>query len=286
MVKRDISKVLTGGTPLQRIKLLAEHIARGRFDFQPPELRNAPAVLTEAEATALRESFKKPGEIRLYNQWRRYDDTIVLALTNLQGIMLEAKVNTSNLRGYILVWNAIENAELLANHILHEIKDPKERKRIAEKTAKWESPLFTEAVADKEGYLDLTIDFVRKYKEGDQVEETKAHSLWFVMNNVKNQATASAVKFISSKKAILDYMDETGFNVKLYRDMIRIITEEALAPAIGWYKYNSDYSGFVPGSPHKRLDQLKGLYSITPKEEDLVDEEVYRWFKDNFLRDE
>jgi len=296
MTKKDVSRVLSEGTPKQRIQILAEHIARGRFDFQRAELRDMPPLLTEAEATALHNSFKKPNEIRLYNQWRKYDNTVVLALNNLQGFMLQVKLNYANLRGYILVWNEIEGAELLANSLLHEIKDPQERRRIAESGTKGVKLLFANIVTDKEGYIEAEVDFEKEtYQEdrgrakGSKTKKVKSkwYSLWYAMNNVKEEATQSAIKFMSCRRAILDFMEETGFNVKLYKDMIRVITEEVLSPVIGWGKYLSDQDRFISSMPKGRLDKLKSLYSITPNPEDLgVDEEIYSWFRDNFLRDE
>lgn len=294
MTKKDISRVLSEGTPKQRIQILAEHIARGRFDFQRPDLRDMPALLTEAEATALHNSFKKPNEIRLYNQWRRYDNTVVLALNNLQGFMLQVKLNYANLRGYILVWNGIEGAELLANSLLHEIKDPQERRRIAESGTIGAGLLLANIVTDKEGYIEAQVDFEKETYQDEKPRRGKAKriksrgfSLWYAMNNVKEEATLSAIKFMSCRKAILDFMEETGFNVKLYRDMIRVITEEVLSPVIGWGKYLSDQDHFIASLPKGRLDKLKSLYSITPNPKDLeVDEEIYSWFRDNFLRDE
>lgn len=292
MTKKDISRVLAEGTPKQRIQILAEHIARERFDLQAPELKNAPDPLTEAEATALHNSFKKPNEIRLYNQWRSYDNTVVLAINNLQGFMLEVKLNYSNLRGYILVWNEIEGAELLANSLLHEIKDPEERKRIAENGARGTGLLFANITTDEEGYIEAQVDFNPEGEDSPKrgkVRRAKSnsYSLMYAMNNVKRDATRAVVKYMSCRKAILDFMEETGFNVRFYKDMIKVTTEEVLRPVIGWGKYQSDQDRFIASMPKGRLDKLKSLYSITPDPEDLkVDEAIYNWFMNEFLRND
>jgi hypothetical protein len=296
MSKKDISKILTEGTPRQRLMILAEHIARDRFEFKHPDLQGKEPLLTEKEFNSLSDSFKTSQEVKLYNKWREYDRTVVNSITNLQGLRFEVMRDYSNLRGYILVWNSIENAELLVNSVLHEIKDTKERNRIAKAGAEGIRLLFSKTTTDEEGYIDIKIDFEKdtyqdengKYIDlKEKPKKTKEFSLWYVMNNVKNQATASAITFISWRKAILDYMEETGFNVKTYKDMIKVLSEEVYSPIIGWDKYLSEEDKFNPGTPHQRLDKLKSYYAITPIISELeVDEEKYNHYRKNFLKDE
>jgi len=204
----------------------------------------------------------------------------------------------SNLRGYILVWNSIENAELLVNSVLHEIKDIEERKKIAENGAKDTDLLFSKTTTDDEGYIEIKIDFERdSYKDyrdkngkvdlKAEPKKTKEFSLWYVMNNVKKEATASAIKFISWRKALLDYMDETGFNVRTYKDMIKIMTDQINTPIIGWDKYVSDENKFINSMPLSRVDKLKNIYAVTPVISELeVDEEIYNYYRNSFLKDE
>jgi len=314
MIKKDISKILTSGTPKQKLMIIAEDRARRQFLFVHPELGEREPILTEKERGAILDSFKTSKQVDLWNKWIDYDSTIETALNNLQGLMFEVKMHYSNLRGYILVWNSIENTEVLVNSILHEIKDPKERKKIAKSGAKGVDFLFTKTSPDKEGYLDIKIDFEEEVNIGKdgkfqtKPRKTKELSLWYVMNNVKKEAIASAIRFISWREATLDYMKETGFNVKTYKDMINIATDEVYSPVIGWEKYLSDYENFIPGTPHKRLDELKSKYNIAPRlsnrkivkgdpdkwiekggkgkliPEIKVDMEHYNWFKDNFLQ--
>jgi len=295
MSKKDIATILKEGTPRQRLLILAEDIARGSFDFNHPDLKeNKEPLLTDKEFTALSDSFKTDQEIRLYNKWRQYDRTVRNTLTNLQGLRFEVKMHFSNLRGYILVWNSIENAEQLVNSVLHEIKDTKERVRIAKEGAEGISLLFTKTTIDPEGYLDLKIDFERNTwidEEGvrhkEKQRKTKEFSLWYVMNNVKKQAISSAITFISWRQALLDYMDKKGFNVKTYKDMIKVISEDVFSPIIGWEKYLSDSKTFIPGNPKERLDKLKSKYNITPVVSELeVDKEIYDYYKKNYLEDE
>lgn len=289
MSKKDISKILLTGTPKQRLLLFIEDNTRYKYGLD--------RLLTDGDKNALANSFKKPNEIKLWNEWLKTDRAVSNAIMNLQGLKFEVLMHYSDLRGYILVWNSIENAELLVNSVLHEIKDPKERKRIAEDGAKGINLLFSKTYPDEEGYVEIKIDFEKdSYKDEtgkligykDQPKKTKEYSLWYVMNNVRKNATASAIKFLSWSQAILDYMEEEDFNVKTYKELINKMTEDVYRPIVGWTKYLSDQKYFIADIPHKRADKLKSKYNITPTIEEIqvIDLDIYNDFKNNYLRDE
>lgn len=272
MAVKDISKIIIQGTPKQRIALMAEDNARKKYGQE--------SLLSELEVKQLTNSFKKPNEVALWNKWYKVDTLLTGAIMNLQGLKYEVLMHYSNLRGYILVWDTIQEAEELSNHILHEIKNHKERIRIAQEAGKISSFLFSDIDVDpKEGYIHLNIDFMR-----DPEEPEKDFSLWYIMTNVNERAVNSAIKFISWREAILDFMEEEGFTIKAYKDMVKAISEEIYKPLIGWNKYRSDEKTFIPGVEKKRADKLKERYSIAPNISELkVDPEIYSYFKKEFL---
>lgn len=273
MAKKNISRALTSGSLKQRLILYFEDKARSIYGIDP--------ILTEAEVISISDSFKKPNEIKLFNKWLNLSKTVAYAITNLQGSLFEVKMNCSDLRGYILSWNAIEHSELLANSILHEIKDPQKRIEIAKKGTKGVNLLFTEIRIEEEGYLDLKTEFPKDKNEPDKIDELSLKSL---IDNVKEQTTSSVIKFISWKKAILDYMEEKNFNVETYREVMQVLFEEIGEPVIGWRKYLSNESTFLHLSKNKTLDRLKHNYSVTPVIKDLkIDLEIYHYFKSEFL---
>mgnify|MGYP003375679173 CR=1 FL=1 len=282
MAKKDIGKILTTGSPKQRLLLLAEDTARAKYSQE--------RLLTDHEINQLSESFKKPNEIQLWNKWLKVDRVVTSAITNLQGLKFEVFMHYSNLRGYILVWETIQEAEVLTNHILHEIKDQEERIKISSQAGKLGRFLFTDIQTDKEGYLDINIDFEKERPKGARVNDPdreKRYSLWYVMNNVKKEAINSAIKFLSWREAILDYMEEEGFTIKTYKDIINLMTEGIHKPIIGWTKYQSDEESFKLDIPKDRADKLKAKYAITPNTRELeVDTEIYNYFKKEFLRPE
>lgn len=282
MAKKDIGKILTTGSPKQRILLIAEDIARGKYFKEK--------LLTDSDFNQLSNSFKKPNEIKLWNEFRKLDDTVTNAIVNLQGLKFEVLMSYSNLRGYILVWNSIENTELLVNSVLHEIKDPKERKRIAEDGAKGIDLLFSKTEPDQEGYIEIKVDFEKdSYKDEngerigfkDKPRETKEYSLWYVMNNVKKEVETSVIKYLSWERATLDFMEERGFNVKTYKEQIKQMTTQVYSPIIGWAKYSGELD---TGLPHPRLEEIIKKYAICPNIEEIkVDEAQYNWFRRYFL---
>ena len=262
MAKKNIDKVLTSGSPKQRLLLIAEERARGKYFKE--------RLLTEGEFNKLNESFRKPNEVKLWNEFRNLDETITNAIVNLQGKMFEVLMNYSNLRGYILVWNTIENAELLVNSILHEIKNQEERRRIAEAGATDVNILLVKTEPDQEGYIDINID--------PKEEEI---SLRYAMNNVKKEVETSVIRYLSWERATLDFMEERGFNVKTYKEQLKKMTAKIYEPIIGWDKYSGEISSLLS---HPRLERIAKKYAICPNMDDLkVDEKEYNWFKRYFL---
>ncbi len=262
MAKKNIDKVLTSGSPKQRLLLIAEERARGKYFKE--------RLLTEGEFNKLNESFRKPNEVKLWNEFRSLDETITNAIINLQGKMFEVLMNYSNLRGYILVWNTIENAELLVNSVLHEIKNQEERKRIAKAGATDVNILLVKTEPDQEGYIDINID----------PKEEKI-SLQYAMNNVKKEVETSVIRYLSWERATLDFMEERGFNVKTYKEQIKQMTTQVYNPIIGWAKYSGELN---TGLPHPRLEEIIKKYAICPNMDDLkVDEAQYNWFRRYFL---
>lgn len=262
MAKKNIDKVLTSGSPKQRLLLIAEERARGKYFKE--------RLLTEGEFNKLNESFRKPNEVKLWNEFRNLDETITNAIINLQGKVFEVLMNYSNLRGYILVWNTIENAELLVNSVLHEIKNQEERRRIAKAGATDVNILLVKTEPDQEGYIDINID----------PKEEKI-SLQYAMNNVKKEVETSVIQYLSWERATLDFMEERGFNVKTYKEQIKIMTAKIYEPIIGWDKYSGEISSPLS---HPRLERIVKKYAICPNMDDLkVDEEEYNWFRRYFL---
>jgi len=282
MSKKDIGKLLTTGTARQRLLLIAEDRARVIYGEE--------RVLADSDFNKLLDSFKKPNEIKLYNQFLKYGKAVNNGVLNLQGLKYEVIKHYSDLRGYILLLNSYENSELLVNSVLNEIKDPVERERLAEIGASGSALLFSETVVDKEGFIDIQTSFERETwtdENGNKLKKptvNNTHSLWEVMNNVKRKAEATACKYLSWEKALLDYMEDKGFNVKTYKQKIELLSTEITAPIIHWRKYYGENS---TGIDKPRVDKLISKYKIAPDTELYeVNEEEYKFFRYEIIGDE
>lgn len=104
------------------------------------------------------------------------------------------------------------------------------------------------------------------------------------MNNVKRKAEATACKYLSWEKALLDYMEDKGFNVKTYKQKIELLSTEITAPIIHWRKYYGENS---TGIDKPRVDKLISKYKIAPDTELYeVNEEEYKFFRYEIIGDE
>lgn len=284
MSKKDIGKILTTATAKQRLLLIAEDRARIIYGED--------RILTGSDFNKLLDSFKKPNEIKLYNLFLGYTKVVNNGVLNLQGLKYEVIKHYSDLRGYILLLNSYENSELLVNSILNEIKDPVERDRLAKIGASGSSLLFSETVVDKEGFIDIQTSFKKEQEtwideNGKKLKKpivTNSLTLWEVMNNVKRKAEFTACKYLSWEKALLDFMEDKGFNVKTYKEKIELLSTEIWAPIIHWAKYYGDNN---TGLAHPRIDNLLHKYKIAP-DRDLyeIDEAEYSFFRKEILGDE
>jgi hypothetical protein len=269
MAKLEIGKLLTTGTPKQRILLIAEEVARSTF--------NQENLLTEHEFNQLSDSFKKPNEVKLWNRFLKLDKDVTNGIFNLQGKKYEVLMHYSNLRGYILLWNSIEYAELLVNSVLHEIKDTKERKLIADNAAKGIDIILCKTEPDPDGYIEIKIDHESSNRES-------VFSLWVVMNNVKKEVESAIVKYKSWEAALYDFMEDAGFNVKTYKDIIKRMGKDVYTPIIDWDKYSGKH---IEGISTKVIHSTIKRYNLCPNVEDLpIDEVEYNYYRVKILGDE
>ena len=107
MARKSTSEIIESGTPKQRIKLFIDDQARKKFDKK--------RILNDEESLRLFDSFTTAKERDLLEKWRQLDKIVTASLKNLEGLKFNVLMNYSNLRGYILVWNTLEETEILIN---------------------------------------------------------------------------------------------------------------------------------------------------------------------------
>jgi len=290
MAKKDISTILKSGTPKQRILLIAEQIARSKF------YGTGDPLLTDREFNQLSDSFKSDKEIKLWNRYKNIDAVVTNAIMNLQGLKYEVLMHYTNLRGYVFLWNNLEHSELLVNSVLHEIKDPEERKRIAERAVKSKgiNALFSKNFIDEEGYVETSIDFLHnsyKDEDGNRIDykdiprETREGSLFYLIETVKEDAIRSASKWLGWYEALNDYIDSEGFNLKTYKNILETLEGEVRSRVVGWGKYYGEIEVGVDINP--KLTKLIEGYNVCPEPYDIdPDEREYNWFKREIIENE
>jgi hypothetical protein len=260
-MKRNIGKTLASGSAKQRIKLFAENSARMRHGEEP--------LLNDQETEELYNSFKTPSEVRMYNRWIDLDRAVGTAISNLQGLKFETLYHIATLRGYILVWEALQGTEELANYILFHIKDQEEREKIIKKARSSTHFLLSKMEPDQEGYLRLDIN---KHVE-------KGYSLSQIMMMNRDRIILAAGKLKAWRQAIIDAMEAEGMIINTYKDIADEHLRAIEIPAINWAKYKRR-----EGREEERSGKILTKYEMSPDIAGVeMDQEEYERFYEAFF---
>lgn len=273
------------GTLKKRILMLAENSARLQYFMTP--------IMSEAEAEAIASSITSKSDIAYWEKVKQMDSKVMGAIQNIQGLSFELMMHKSNLRGYILLWNAIETSELLANSILQEIPNKDERKEISKRALNQAfrptEILLSKTSVDEEGYIELSIDFEKEIysKEVDDYIPSRRQSLQFAMDRVREDVIDRATTLKSWIAALRDYMKRNSFNLKVYKEKIDSIEDLALSDVVNWSKYLESQKNFNYIYDNSTLiDSIKQDYSIVPDLHELKhSKDQYEWFTVQFLSD-
>lgn len=271
MDTKDVDKVVANGSLKTRLLLLFEDIAKFQFDQE--------RILTASDFQRLFETISKPREVKLYDTFRKIDSNIIEAIVNLRGLMFEVKMHYSDLRGYLLLVDSLEKTEAMVNIVLGEIKDVNKQKSII-RGLKGASLLLSNIDVNEEGFMDIQIDFEKSNYSSDIPLKLRQYTLLEAMENVKKLVIDRAVRFLSWEKAILDYMEETDFNIKTYKDHIQKLSADIKRPVIGWDPSKEPREKTLNPKADKRI--IKN--TMFPNISDLkINKEDYDWFKNKFL---
>jgi len=241
MNKTDISKTLTRGAVKQRALLLAEDTALQRMRKK--------RVLTDSESGKIWDSFKTPYEKKVWNRIRGIEISLMEVINLLQALTFEVLYKKANIKGTLSLWGAFEESEEIANFILYEIKDPVERKRLAELTVKRSRMAYGDLSVDPEGFIKVSV--------GDK-DSKKKYTVWSILELQRGYLISSYKDFNGVRQAILDYQNETGVYINVYKERMEELTKKALDPAIDETKYspNKLYKG--------REGEIIKYYQILP----------------------
>lgn len=276
MGKLNIDQILISGTPVQKMLLLSEDNARGKY--------RRDRLLTDSQVIKLTKSFKTKADIQVYNKFVKADQDIMTGLWNLREIYQILQVHYENMRGIILVWYCTEEAEILANSILLQVKDVEERKRIAQIADNKTYLLYSCTSIDEEGFIKFQVDYQAPEQEEDLGEDEVADtSLIARLSQSRDQANRAVITYMSYKKAILDYMSEGGYDIQTYYDQIKGLDSAIRELPVGWYKYIGKVEeGYQKNS---RLERLIKKYDFSINLKGFSREE-YNFYRREILKNE
>lgn len=276
MGKLNIDQILISGTPVQKMLLLSEDNARGKY--------RRDRLLTDSQVIKLTKSFKTKADIQVYNKFVKADQDIMTGLWNLREIYQILQVHYENMRGIILVWYCTEEAEILANSILLQVKDVEERKRIAQIADNKTYLLYSCTSIDEEGFIKFQVDYQAPEQEEDLGEDEVADtSLIARLSQSRDQANRAVITYMSYKKAILDYMSEGGYDIQTYYDQIKGLDSAIRELPVGWYKYIGKVEeGYQKNS---RLERLIKKYDFSINLKGFSRQE-YNFYRREILKNE
>lgn len=273
MIKKDISRVLTQGTAKQRVMIIAEDIAQYRLTRK--------GFLTDAETRALADSFKTNSEIKLYNRFIDFDKRVTHVLSYLRQLRLAHEVSIGHLTGYCLLWSEYQREEEMFNQLLTLIKDKATRKEALKLILKGSGsqPILAEVVAGEDGLITIET----------KDRATRKHSLEELIGVYKERALEQLKDAKALATAILEYMDEEGFNVKTYRDTVietleALSTDRAIMP-----KYSRKLTRLQfekkEGEKADRLETVLSKYWIFPDPDTEPDRAQIDYYKNEYIKD-
>ena len=246
---KTLLKIIESGSPRSRIMLFFEEIARTSVGEKPK--------LTREEFSKLSDSLGGEKEEELHSLYVEINNLTVGAINNLQGLSYDVEANLTDVKGFLLLWEALEVNELSVNTILHQVKDIKERKSLATLGAKSMEAYRSTVKVDKEGYIEIDI---KNYSS------EKYAPLWDTLQDVKKHAEEAIIRLFTWERAILDYMERNKFNIKAYKDRIKQLTDRIRGRQIKLPKYSGNIAKKL-SSP--QLQEIGKYYLLAPDIEEL-----------------
>lgn len=269
MNKKDISKILLSGSARQKYLLIAEDIGRERHSL--------PRMLTDSEIRALVDSIKTPQDIKIYNTLRDADQVILHYLLALIYYRTLYSKTIAELDKFTLLWEGYQNTEELVNFILLEIKDSKKRRDIIKKAVKkaGHTIVLNPIDIDKDGYIKVNIQYEGSKKQHYSMEE--------ILDILSKRALKELIEVKSMAQAMLEYMEEKGLSIKLYKDMIKDQIELAVSEKAALSKYSPTHTDPAGEETEYIWQELLPKYRLYPDPQTPPDPKRIEYFKREVL---
>jgi hypothetical protein len=205
-IKKDMGRILTQGTPMQRLNLLWNHRAETEFE-------EGKGFLSETEEEMLSRSFKTPEEIRLYNRHLHLYRGLVNGFSILTQLSFKYMETMAQLRGYALYDLTRSKITDLVNDLYFGSGSEKEKARLL-KTLEAHGGFF---------FFDLKPG-LNPEEDGIAAVDQK-HSL----RELPQILLERGIKELAEAKAAIAAIEETlqgsGFQIKFFQDHLVVIIE-------------------------------------------------------------
>jgi len=261
MSKVTVDKTLLRGSVRQRALLITNHyvdVSSGGKGY-----------LSESERNTLEDSFKKPEEIRVYNQYKKMSYNVQLFITNISQFRLTYTELLERLEKYILLRRSNADMEDLVNNLLDLMPDKKTRAKGVKIAKEFSNiSLWRSITTDKENYVQITHD-------GKLLDD--------VIDKIRINVKYEQKRLKAALAMIKDYLTETGFKVKAFSDYIKEVESWAKS------KKGKELTSLLFDRGLNEL-KSKGVRSILEKDllelsyEDVeIDKELYSKFRREYF---
>jgi hypothetical protein len=262
MNKDILGKSISKGNVRQRAIILMEDYARDRSGLKP--------LLTSGERDAIFNSFKTTYEKTVYNDILKAFNNMNKSIIALQGASFSVALYKEKLVRYIYNLDDIHNTEEAVNIILNEIRDVNERKRLAEMDIKFIEKTLTFPQVDAEGFIKISTNYQRS-------EKSEARNFSDLIQNLNNTYITILSQYNGVRKAITDYIEETGVVLNTWKIDIEVIDKRAWE---GIFLWTEILDPDTPTPKRNKTGRIKNipdpLKNIPDKPEDVEpDKEAY-----------
>jgi hypothetical protein len=269
MGNKNVSNIITKGTPRQRVVLLFSHYALQQFDVE--------GFLTGTEVNSIIESFKAPQEIKLYNKFVDVDRTVRNSIHYLNQLRLGYREQIANITGYATLWLDMERMEDLLNSILYDTNDKKLKTEFIKKITETEVLLASFKKSKEEGYISLEVNSTTKRRYSN----APGLGLLSLIKIHKKNAEDFLINAKTFLKALYDYIEETGFSIKDYKNYIKGIEEDLKENKAILSKFSRE--AFIKEFPDS---DTSNAHFIFPDYETIaIDQDKYRGYRKDYLNE-
>jgi len=267
MNKKDISKVLTRGSARQRATIIAEDGAQYS--------KTGKGFLTDSETKALYDSFKTSAEIRTYNKYLEVGRKVRQSIPYLKQLHLLYEVSIAYLTGYSLLWLSYQQQAEHFNELLYEVKNKAEKAKLLKRLTEFDF-LFATIVPSKEkGFIDIKTD-----------SKGESYGIEELIRAYTERATYELREAKALAQAILDYMDEEGFNVKTYKETVKEVLDALSTDrtVIGKFSRKKIMETAKTDKERKRTEEIYSKYWIFPDPEAEPDPERTAYYLNEYIK--